>query len=403
MDGIIDTIVGRGQGFGGDGGPATDALVSFPTAIAFDSAGNLYVADEGNRRIRKVNREGIISTFAGSDALAPGDGGPPNQAQLIDPRGVAVDRFGAVYIADSSRVRKVGSDGVITTIAGTGGCCYTNDGGPATNAELNGASGIVVDPSGSIYISDAGNQAIRVLQTVSGGIASGLATNAASNLPGAIAPGEIVALFGTGLGPSTPVQATTGASGSFGNLLAGVSVTFNGIPAPVLYASAKQVTAIVPYGVTGQTVQVALTYQSLVPLSVSLPLAAAAPALFTADESGSGQALAFNADGSRNDAAHPAAPGSVVTLYATGEGQTSPPGIDGKLGTEPLPKPVQPVTITIAGQTATPVSFAGVAGSVAGLMQVRARVPEIGASSAVPVALNVGVLTSPNVTIAVGR
>jgi uncharacterized protein (TIGR03437 family) len=402
--GIVSTLfAARGQGFAGDGGQATDALLSFPTSIFFDNAGNLFIADEGNHRVRKVSTSGVITTVAGSDSLDLGDAGLATNARLIDPRAVAVDRFGTLFIADATRVRKVAGDGSITTVAGTGNCCYTNDGGPATNAELNGASGLAIDPSGTIYVSDTGNQAIRVLQTTSGGTTSSLVANAASNLPGPVAPGEIVALFGTSIGPATPVQAVPNSSGFFGTVLAGVSVTFNGIPAPLLYASAKQVSAIVPYGITGQSVEIALTYQSLIPLSVSLPVAAAAPALFTADSSGSGQALGYNADGGANNASHPAAPGSMVTLYATGEGQTSPAGIDGKIDSAPLPKPLQPVSITIAGQTAAPVSYGGVAGSVAGLMQLQVTIPAISPSTSVPVSLNVGNLSSPPVTIAVGR
>ncbi|MBZ5620847.1 MAG: hypothetical protein LAQ69_19280 [Acidobacteriia bacterium] len=164
----IDTVAGKGQGLAGDGGPAVNALLNLPSSIALDSAGALYITDEANGRIRKVSTAGTITTVAGTDTVFTGDGGLAINARLSGPRGVAVDWAGNLYISDpgENRVRKVTTDGLITTIAGDGNCCYSNDGGPATSASLNLPWGVVVDPAGSVYVADAGNNAIRVIQPV---------------------------------------------------------------------------------------------------------------------------------------------------------------------------------------------------------------------------------------------
>jgi len=161
----IHTVVGMGQGFAGDGGPATNALLNLPTSLALASAGNLYIADQANGRIRKVSTNGIISTIAGTATVFTGDGGPAINALVSNPRGVAVDGAGNVYISESgeNRIRKVTPDGTIVTIAGNGNCCYSNDGGPAINAPLNLPWGLAVDSTGRIFVADSGNNAIRLL------------------------------------------------------------------------------------------------------------------------------------------------------------------------------------------------------------------------------------------------
>jgi uncharacterized protein (TIGR03437 family) len=234
-----------------------------------------------------------------------------------------------------------------------------------------------------------------------GGVESVLA-NGASNLPGPIAPGEIVTIYGAGLGPAQPAQYQAGSGAVVPTQLGGVSVAFNGIFAPVLYASATQVTAVVPYNVSGPAAQVVASYQSLITLSVSVPLAPSAPALFTADSSGLGQAIASNQDGSASGPLRPAAAGNSITLYATGEGQTSPAGVDGKPVTTPQPRPLLPVSVTIGGLPATVLSAVEQAGTV-GVMQLTVVVPGgVQLGNAVPVVLQVGTASSPaGVTIAV--
>ncbi len=148
----------------GDGGLATAAQLRDPSGVAVDSAGNLYIADSVNNRIRKVSTSGLITTVAGTGIGGfSGDGGPATAAQLSAPRGVAVDSAGNLYIADSEnfRIRKVRSSGIITTVAGNGTSGYSGDGGAATAAQLNQPSGVVRDSAGNLFIVDSGNHSIR--------------------------------------------------------------------------------------------------------------------------------------------------------------------------------------------------------------------------------------------------
>ena len=158
---VITTVAGNGvQGFNGDSGPATSAQLAFTFGIAVDAAGNLYIADTDNHRIRKVTPAGIISTAAGNGTIGySGDGGPATSAEFGNARGVAVDAAGNLYIADYgySCIRKVTPAGVISTAAGSGNQGYYGDGGPATSAELNGAYAVAVDAAGNLYIADIDN------------------------------------------------------------------------------------------------------------------------------------------------------------------------------------------------------------------------------------------------------
>lgn len=157
--GVISTVAGSGtRGYGGDGGPATSASVNNPMGIAADSAGNLYIADTANNRIRKVTPAGVISTVAGNGTPGfSGDGGPAISAQLHDPSGVAVDSVGNLYIADTThaRIRKVTPEGVISTVAGNGGIWgASGDGGPATSAALMFTVDVAVDRVRNFYFSE---------------------------------------------------------------------------------------------------------------------------------------------------------------------------------------------------------------------------------------------------------
>jgi uncharacterized protein (TIGR03437 family) len=167
-DGTITTIAGTGQeGFSGDGGLATLSTLSFPRGLATDSAGNLYISDSGNYRVRKLSSDGKLSTFAGNgqDGYS-GDGGQAASAQLRMPRGLAADALGNVYIADSwnYRLRRVDRNGVISTIAGTGQNGVSGDGGPAVSANIGFIQSVAVDDgTGTVYISDALNAVVRTI------------------------------------------------------------------------------------------------------------------------------------------------------------------------------------------------------------------------------------------------
>ena len=165
-DGMITTVAGNGSyGYSGDGGPATSAQLAYPTGVAVDAAGNLYISDNGNQRIRKVTANGTITTVAGNGSSGySGDGGTATSAQLGAPMNVALDAAGNLFIAEwtNYRVRKV-SNGIITTVAGNGTSGFSGDGGPAVNAELGLPWGITVDFSGSLYIADGQNHRIRMV------------------------------------------------------------------------------------------------------------------------------------------------------------------------------------------------------------------------------------------------
>ncbi len=193
--GIITTIAGNGTfGFSGDGGPATAAVVAEVQGARFDAAGNFYVAQCGPAAIRKINTAGIITTVAGNgtDGFS-GDGGLATSAQLNCPSGVAIDAAGELFIADylNNRIRKVNAAGVISTIAGNGTPGFTGDGGPALAAEINLPNDVNLDAAGDVYIADSGNNRIReintagVISTVVGGLDN--AGSAGINGPSAIA------------------------------------------------------------------------------------------------------------------------------------------------------------------------------------------------------------------------
>ena len=165
----IDTFAGLPEL--GDNGPAIDARLAFPTGVAVDGAGNLYIADSRNHRIRKVDSSGTITTIAGTGELGfGGDGGPATDARLAAPTGVAVDGAGNLYIADSDnqRIRKVDSSGTITTIAGSGEPGFSGDGGPASEGRLAFPTGVATDGAGNVYIADTDNHRIRILTPAGG-------------------------------------------------------------------------------------------------------------------------------------------------------------------------------------------------------------------------------------------
>jgi sugar lactone lactonase YvrE len=175
VSGTVRYVVGavKSGRFGGDGGPAVQATLNFPGAVAVDRQGNLYIADTMNHRVRKVDAaSGVIATIAGTGQhRCSGDGGPATTAALNEPAALAVDDRGNLYIADQSnnRVRKVDvSTGIITTVAGTGETGYTGDGMPATEAGVSGPSGLALGPDGELYIADTFSGRIRRVDPTTG-------------------------------------------------------------------------------------------------------------------------------------------------------------------------------------------------------------------------------------------
>jgi len=479
---------------------ANVGYLGLPIGIAV-SGSNVYIADTFDNRILKYNGT-TTSVFAGTGAPGfSGDNGPANKATLFFPYAVAVDANNNVYIADTynSAIRMVDTTGKITTIAGMPGMPgFSGDGGLAANAQIFFPTGLNVDGSGNIEVTDNGNQRVRILKyqaipadltiqpdsttksanhgsstviqlslasmggfagsanivatapsgitvqftptvpvtitagqtvvvaanvqipaatatgayTISFALTAGAIAHTVSvtlnvtNLPqftsagvvsaasfagGGVSPGEIVAIFGQDMGPAS-VALGSFANGQLSTQAGGTQVTFGGVAAPIVYSLAGQVSAIVPYEVTGPVTQVQITYNGQTSPALPVAVVPAAPGIFTLP--GGSQAAALNADLSVNGAGNPAAKGSVVVLFATGEGQTNPGGVDGRLATTVFPAPQLPVTVTIGGQTAQ-ILYAGAAPyEVAGVLQINVMVPSNIPSGAAQVSLQVGTQTS---------
>jgi uncharacterized protein (TIGR03437 family) len=367
----IHTVAGNGgQGYSGDGGAATSAQLNLPAGVAVDSAGNIYVADTGNNRLRAISPLGNIFNVAGTGTAAA----------LSAPQGVAVDAADDLFIADTghNQIREIPSGGQLTTIAGTGNCCYSGDGGSPTTAALNLPQGLAVDASGNLFIADSANNAVRAIEPGSSAPSIAAVVNGASGQSGPVAPGEVVVVYGSGLGPGT---LTAAPSGSPTAQVANASLLFNGVAGEMLYASSRQLSAIVPAGLSGSTVTVTAVYGDIESTSSFLALAQAAPALFTASNAGSGQAEALNQNGSLNSAANPAVAGSTVTLFATGIAAGSI------------------LSVTIQGVSA---AVQSVSTTTPGVAQISVQIPTGLTPGAAPVALqSAGVTSPPGVTIAI--
>ncbi len=403
--GTISTVAGKGtQGYSGDGGPATTALLNGPQGVAIDASGNVYIGDTLNSVVRVVNPSGTIFTYAGNGSPGySGDGGLATAAQFGSPTSVAVDSVGNLFVADSgARIRKVFTSGIINTIAGTGARGYSGDGGIATTAMVNGATGLSVDSKGDVFLADTANNAIRELTFAGTNLSISAVTNGASNQTGSIAPGEVIVIYGSNIGASTLTGYQLTPGGQVSTSVAGTSVYVNGAPSPILYTSPNQVSAIVPFGLTGSSAQVFVLNQGQTTPPVTVNVAATAPAIFTSNLSGTGQAAALNSDGSVNGSANPAKAGAAVTFFITGAGATNPPSQDGTIAAVPLPIPVASVTVAIGGKSATLQYVGASPGTVDGIIQVNAFIPSGLPAGAASLIVQAGSAASQgNVTVAV--
>jgi uncharacterized protein (TIGR03437 family) len=238
-------------------------------------------------------------------------------------------------------------------------------------------------------------QTINVTYTVTA-IPSPLPTsivNAGSNVPGAIAPGEVITIYGNNIGPPTPASGAANASGFFETTLSDTRVLFDGIPSPLTYVSSGQINAVVPYEIAGRaSTTLVVQYKNTPSSSISLRVADSAPGIFVLNVAGQGAIL--NQNGTVNGVANPAQKDSIVVIYATGEGSTNPPGTTGlriPADGSVLKRPLLPLSVTIGGRTAE-VLYAGSApGLISGALQINVRVPlDAPSSGAVPVVLTVG-------------
>jgi uncharacterized protein (TIGR03437 family) len=232
--------------------------------------------------------------------------------------------------------------------------------------------------------------------------ASGI-VNSASYAGGSVSPGEIITLFGSFPGPATLVGLQL-VGGIVSNNLSGAQVLFDGVAAPMIYAKAGQMAAVVPYEVNGRSAtQVQVSYQGQTSNTVSMPVTSVMPGVFSYDSTGRGQGAIINQDGTINSASNPAPAGTVVAVYATGEGQTNPAGTDGKPGVPPAPIPiVQPVGASVAGISASVQYAGGAPGLVAGVLQVNVKIPAGAGSGSVPLLVSIGGQSSQSlITVAV--
>jgi uncharacterized protein (TIGR03437 family) len=440
-------VAGNGTaGFSGDNGPPTSAQLSNPYGVAIDSAGNVYIGDSGNNRVREVSN-GLIATVAGNGAFGfSGDNGPATNAQLSNPYGVAIDSAGNLYIGDAgnSRIRVLtpvssctysvapttllapASGGNLTVgIQTNPSCPWAVSGLPGWIAVSSASSGVgsgtvtlVVGPnSGASLSATVLIAGVSVTITITQAAASTAplpaiksVVNAASYIGGPVSPGELVTIFGTNIGPATAAYASTvPPTGKLATTIGGVEVLFNGIPAPMIYASSGQVSAVAPYEMASiSNPSVWIEYVGQISSAYELNSVATAPGLFTQNASGSGPGAILNQDNSANGPGNPAAKGSIVQLYLTGEGQTSPPSVTGTITTATLPPPQVtpapplPITVLINRQLA-PYTFAGEApGLVAGVLQLNVQIPSSAQSGNLPITVSIGANISQNgVTVSV--
>jgi uncharacterized protein (TIGR03437 family) len=351
------------------GGAATELQLNQPDGIALDSNGVMYIVDTGNRRIVKFVPGVSIAAIAGNGLLGDSpDGGPAVDASLGDPTGVAVDAAGNVYIADTfnSKIRKVTPDGIISTVAGDGINAYFGDGGLATKATLYFPHDVTLDSSGNLYIADTFNNVVRILKPAPPSIFASGVVNAARFKP-EISPGELASIFGTGI-----ADQNAGAGLPATTTLGGVSVTVNGKAAPILYVTPYQVNFQVPWETTGSTASIIVTVNGRSSAAVSVPVQTAAPGLFV---SSTGQAAVQNADSSANTPSNPAKVGSTITAYFTGTGPVSPAVADGAASPKSPPAAATSVATATIGSLSSQVSFVGLAPGFVGLGQMNIVVP----------------------------
>jgi uncharacterized protein (TIGR03437 family) len=339
--------------------------LNHPVSVAIDTQGSVYIADSGNNRIVQVPAGGTASTFAKMDGPlavavdASGNVAVADATQIWkvasdgsatsliggmnSPGSMAFAADGTLFIADTGAnvIRQLSTSGVLSTIAGTGSAGFSGDDSPSLAAQLNAPSGIAIGANGTLLVADSGNNRIRTLtpSAVAPDTATVAVVNAASLATGAIAPGEIVTIFGTGFNTTN------------------TQLLFDGQTATLFYSSVSQINALAPASLApNSTTQMSILVNGAVIAGSSVPVVASAPGIFTI-AGASGQAAATNQDGSINSETNPASRGSVVSLYATGQG----------FGTGN-------VTVTIAGYNA-PIFYAGPAPGFPGLMQINAQIP----------------------------
>jgi uncharacterized protein (TIGR03437 family) len=406
-------------------GAHSQELVGGPSGVAVDPTGKFVYATNSNGVNTQISPNTIsalaINPSSGALTLLPGSPFPVQ----IAPSGIAIHNLPAALplpaitsLAPSSTT--AGGAGFTLTVTGTGflsGAAVQWNGAAlattfVTTTQLTAAvpAGLIATAgSASITVSNPGGMASNAvsftINPVSISVSANGVANGASHAGGAVSAGEIVTISGSNFGPGAFTGPQLDSNGFLTTSLGGVQALFDGVAAPLLSAQAGLVTAVVPYEVSGNpSTQLQVSYKGQTSSAVAIPVAVAAPGIFTADSSGSGQGLISNEDGSANAPGNAASAGSTVVVYATGEGQTIPSGMDGKPGDPATPPvPVQMVTATVGGLDAPVVAAGGISGMSAGYLQVSVQIPaDVAVGDAVPMVLNIGGITSQmSVTLAV--
>ncbi len=300
-DGKISTVAGTGLfGFSGDGGLATQADLATPTDVAVDSAGNIYIADQGNNRIRKVSiADGKISTIAGTGTAGfSGDGGQSTSAQinLSFPSFLAIDAAGDLFFSDRSnhRIRKITiNTGVISTVAGTGSSGFNGDGTLPLGTNLSFPTGLAVDGAGNLFISDTSVNRVRRTRPAEGLRTIATVSAASFSQTAGVAPEEIVAGFGPGLASAVVVANSLPLPTSLGGTTVKVRDNLNVERlAPLFFVSPDQVNYQIPSGTAAGLATVTVTNPNGEVVIGSVMVSNVAPSLFSANSSGTGPAAA---------------------------------------------------------------------------------------------------------------
>jgi uncharacterized protein (TIGR03437 family) len=419
-NGIITTVAGNGtQGYSGDGGPATAASLGGAVCTEPDQAGNLLISDQGNNRIRKV-ANGIITTVAGDGGQGyAGDGGPAVGAEL-HPACTSLDSAGNLYIADSTnnRIRALLANGTIWTVAGDGSAGYSGDGGPATDAALNSPRAPAVAPSGAVYFADYSNNTIRLLmpalQTPSisaGGVVSASAFGEFTS----VSPGSWIEIYGSNLAVDTRSWAGSDFTGiDAPTSLDGTSVTIGGQTAFIDYISPGQVNALVPSDVATGTQPMTVTVGSATTATYNITVNPVQPGLDAPPSfkiGGTQFVVALFADGTyvlpENAIpglnSRPAQPGDEIVLYGVGFGPVTPNIPAGQL-VQQANTLASPFSMSIDGVPVTNMPYSGLAPSYTGLYQFNIVVPASTGSGAVPLTFTVdGVAGTQTLYLAVSN